>query len=159
MSASRTGSKNKLGLSNIVRKLNKLITKNPGAYFTGVSPMVLGGKLFVSVLANRFDGAAFEGFHTLGDFLFRGRLLMNEGVASFVVTGEKPRRRFAAQIAVNALLIDVKFARRVLGPLVGFVGHNWREQRVIGSTVKRAAFGINSLQKYGSRLVFGSCRF
>jgi membrane associated rhomboid family serine protease len=54
------------------------------------------------------------------------------------VAGEKPGSRFAAEIAINTLLIYVKLARSILGPFVRFVGHNFREQRVIGYTVKRS---------------------
>lgn len=93
--------------------------------------------LFFAVLTNRFDGAAFQGFHAKSGIFFGCRLFVDERVATLIMAGKKPRSRFTAKVAIDALLIDVKLARSILGPFVRFVGHNCREQRVITSTVKR----------------------
>jgi hypothetical protein len=44
-------------------------------------------------------------------------------MAAIIVSFEIGGSRFAAQIAVNALIIDVEFARYVLGVFVRRVGH------------------------------------
>jgi hypothetical protein len=78
----------------------------------------------VAVLADGLDRAAFEGFAAERDFFLRGRLLVDEGVAALVVAREEIGGGLAAEIAVDALLVDVELARDVMFPLVGFVGHN-----------------------------------
>src|SRR5437762_1635471 len=62
--------------------------------------------LFVAVAANGLDRTALEGLHALRDFLFGGRLFLDERIATFIVTREKRWRGFPAKIAVDALLID-----------------------------------------------------
>ena len=44
-------------------------------------------------------------------------------MAAVVVPGEVRRGRFAAQIAIDALVIDVKFADHIFGVTVGEIGH------------------------------------
>jgi hypothetical protein len=44
-------------------------------------------------------------------------------VAAIIIAFEIRRRSLAAQIAVDTLIIDVKFARYVLGVFVRCVGH------------------------------------
>jgi len=44
-------------------------------------------------------------------------------VAAIIIAFEIRRRSLAAQIAVDTLIIDVKFARYVLGVFVHCVGH------------------------------------
>src|ERR1019366_7903335 len=91
----------------------------------------------VAVVANGLDRAALEGLHAEGNLLLRGRLFVHERVASLVMAREKSRRGFAAKVAVDALLIDVKFAPDVFRPLVCFVGHGSPDQSVIKPPVKR----------------------
>jgi hypothetical protein len=93
--------------------------------------------LFVAVVADGLNRAAFERFHTERNFFLGGRLFVNEGIATLVMTGEKRRRRFAAQIAVDALLIYVKLTGNVAFPLVCFVGHGSWQQKGIDWGVKR----------------------
>src|SRR6185503_862286 len=78
-----------------------------------------------------------------------GRLLVNVGVAAFIVALKKRRRGLAAQVAINALLIDVKLARDVLRPLVRFVRHKACEQReeTQGLSSGHAARKIASLSR------------
>ena len=78
-----------------------------------------------AVVADRFDRATFHRFLAESFFLGRLRLLVNVGVSAVVVALEIGGRGFAAQIAVDALFIDVEFAGCVFGIFVGDVGHNF----------------------------------
>src|SRR5436309_9805230 len=72
------------------------------------------------------DGFNWTSFHRLlaEPFFFRGFwLLVNIGMAAVVVTFEIGWRGLTAQIAVDALIIDVEFARYVFGVLICHVGH------------------------------------
>ena len=93
-------------------------------------------RLVFAVFANRFDRAAFEGFHAQVDVFLRGRLLMDVGVAAVVVAREKVGRGFAAQVAVNALLVYVKLTGHVLGPFVSNISHNAQNYWIALSIVK-----------------------
>ncbi len=80
------------------------------------------GGLF-AVVADGLNRAAFKGFHAERDIVFGLRLLMDKGITTFVVTAEKRRRGFAAQVTIDALLIDVELTSGVLLPFVCFVSH------------------------------------
>ena len=83
-----------------------------------------------AVVANRFDRATLHRF-LAERFLLRGLwLLVNVGMTPVVVAFETGGGRFAAQIAVDALIIDVEFARYVLGVFVRGVGHVFPEGEV-----------------------------
>jgi hypothetical protein len=77
----------------------------------------------VSVIADRFDWAAFHRFFAETFFVGCLRLLVYVGVPAVIVPFEIGWSRFTAQIAVDALIIDVEFARYVLGVFVRCVGH------------------------------------
>jgi hypothetical protein len=77
----------------------------------------------VAVVANGFDRTALQRFHASRNILFRSRLLTHKRVTTLFGSGEESWRRLAAQIAVDALLVDVKFAGGVDFPLVCFIGH------------------------------------
>ena len=73
----------------------------------------------MAVIANGFDGAAFHSFLAqclLGRAL---RLFEHVGITPIVVAGEVLWGRFAAQIAVDALVIHVEFTRDILRISVG----------------------------------------
>ena len=76
-----------------------------------------------TVVADGFDRAAFFGFLAARFLLGIFGLLVNKRVTAVVTAFEIVRGGFAAQITVDALLIDVKLALDVLRPLVCFVGH------------------------------------
>ena len=76
------------------------------------------------VIANGLDRAAFLGFLAASFFLRRLRLLENIRIAAVFVAFEILRRGFAAQVAVNTLVIDVILARNILRILVSSVSHN-----------------------------------
>jgi len=84
----------------------------------------------VPVVADRFDGAAFHRFLAETFFVGRLRLLVNVGVAAIIIPFEIRGGRLAAQVAVDALIIDVEFARYVLGVFVRGVGHVFPEGEV-----------------------------
>jgi hypothetical protein len=78
-----------------------------------------------AVVANGFDRATFHRFFA-EHFLLRGLwLLVNVGMTPVVVALETGWCRFAAQIAVDALIIDVKCPRYVFGVFVYDVGHSF----------------------------------
>jgi hypothetical protein len=49
-------------------------------------------------------------------------------MAAVIVPFEIGRRGFATQIAIDALIIDVEFARYVLGVFVRGVGHGFSQK-------------------------------
>jgi hypothetical protein len=78
-----------------------------------------------AIVANRFDRATFHRFFA-ERFLLRGLwLLVNVGMTPVVVAFETGRCRFATQIAVDALIIDVECPRYVFGVFVCDVGHSF----------------------------------
>jgi hypothetical protein len=77
------------------------------------------------VAADRFDRTNFHRFFA-ELFFFRGdRLFINIGMAGVVIAFEIGRRGLAAQIAVDALIIDVEFARYVFGVFVRCISHGF----------------------------------
>src|SRR6266513_3530345 len=93
-------------------------------------PMGLGGHRpplqdLRSVIPDRFDRTAFHCFFA-ESFLFRLlRLLVDVGMAAVVVPLEIGRRGFTAQIAIDALIIDIEFARYVFSVFVRYIGHGF----------------------------------
>jgi hypothetical protein len=85
--------------------------------------LVLKNRAVLAVVADGFDGAAFHGFFAARFFVGRGRLLVNERIAAVVVALEIIRGGFAAQVAVNALVVHVVFARNVFGVFICCVCH------------------------------------
>jgi hypothetical protein len=84
-----------------------------------------------AVIANRFDRATFHRFFA-ERFLLRGLwLLVNVGMTPVVVAFETGRCRFATQIAVDALIIDVECPRYVFGVFVCDVGHSFYDKSEI----------------------------
>src|SRR5689334_884415 len=106
--------------------------KKPGARPGRMAREPRNARSAVAVVADGFDRAAFEGFHALGDFFFGGRLLMDERIATLVIAREEIRSSLAAQVAVDALLVDVEFPGGVRGPFVCFVRHRLSEEESYG---------------------------
>jgi hypothetical protein len=97
--------------------------KNPPASASG-----LGAKIELSpglggVVADGFHWAGFLGFLAAGFFVRGGRLLVNEGVTPVVIALEIVRRRFPAQVAINALVVHVVFAGNVFSVFICSVSH------------------------------------
>src|SRR6266576_6568051 len=78
-----------------------------------------------AVATNRLDWATFHRFLAERFFFRRLRLLVDVGMAAVVVALEIGRRSFTAQIAVDALIIDIEFAFYVFGVFVRGVGHSF----------------------------------
>lgn len=102
----------------------------------------VGQDLFVAVISNGLNRAAFEGFHAKAHFLFGRGLLVHKGITALVVAGKETRRCLTAKIAINALLIDVKFTAGVLRPFVCFVGHTQRVKERIGRPCQAASQSV-----------------
>src|SRR5437016_14578513 len=66
-----------------------------------------GGSILGAVATDRFDRATFHRLFTKTFFLGRFRLLVNVGVTAVVIALEIRRRSFPAQIAVDALFVDI----------------------------------------------------
>jgi hypothetical protein len=77
-----------------------------------------------AVVTDRFDRAAFHRFLAKTFFLGRLRLLVDVGVTTVVVALEIRGRGLPAQIAIDALLVDIKLPRGVFRIFVRDVGHN-----------------------------------
>jgi len=78
-----------------------------------------------AVIANRFDRATLHRFFA-ERFLVKGLwLLVNVGMTPVVVAFETGGCRFAAQIAVDALIIDIEWPRYGLGVFVCDVGQSF----------------------------------
>ena len=75
------------------------------------------------VVADRFNGAAFFGFFALGFFFGAAGLFVNVGVAAVVAAGEVVGRGFATEVAIDALIVDVKFSRDVVRIFVRDISH------------------------------------
>src|SRR6266446_7821642 len=78
-----------------------------------------------AIVANRFDRATFHRFFAERFLLRVLWLLVNVGMTPVVVAFETGRCRFATQIAVDALIIDVECPRYVFGVFVCDVGHSF----------------------------------
>ena len=61
------------------------------------------------VVSDGFDRAAFHGLDALGLLLGIFRLLVNVRVAPVVAAGEIGGSRLAAEVAIDALVIDIEF--------------------------------------------------
>ena len=76
-----------------------------------------------AVVADGLDRAAFFGFLAAG-FFFRGfRLLEDIRIPAVLVPFEIIGRRFAAEIAIDALIIHVILARGVFRIFVCYISH------------------------------------
>jgi hypothetical protein len=67
-----------------------------------------------TVVADRLDRAALSCLFGEGNFFGGDRLALHEGESGLVVTPENDRGRFAAEVAIDALGIDVPAAGNVL---------------------------------------------
>jgi hypothetical protein len=78
-----------------------------------------------AIVTDGFHGATFHRFFAEPFFFRRFRLLVNVGMAAIIVALEIGRSRFAAQIAIDALIIDIEFASYVSRVLVCGIGHSF----------------------------------
>jgi hypothetical protein len=76
-----------------------------------------------AIVADGFDRTSFHGFLAKRLLLRGGRLLKHIGVAAVVAAREISGCGFPAQVAVNALVIDVKLSGHVFRVFTRNVGH------------------------------------
>ncbi len=74
-------------------------------------------------IADRFDRTSFHGFLALSFFFGSFRLLFHVAVAAIFPASKIVGSGLAAQVAINALVIDKKLAGDVLFVAIGDVGH------------------------------------
>src|ERR1700677_643079 len=89
------------------------ISKDPHSRGMKVFKVVPPWKRLYAVAADRLDRAAFHGFFAEVFFIGAFWLLEDVGVASVVVSCEICGRGFAAEVAVDALVVHVKFSSHV----------------------------------------------
>jgi hypothetical protein len=77
----------------------------------------------LAIAANGLDRAAGEGFFAEILFLVGFGLLVNVGVTAVVIALEVGGRGLAAEVTINALVVNVVGSRCVMGILVSGVGH------------------------------------
>jgi hypothetical protein len=97
----------------------------------------------VPVVADGLDRTAFHRFSAKSFFLRRLRLLVNVRMTAVIVPFKIGGRSFAAQIAVDALIVHVEFAGYVLGVFVCGIGHGFSlksEEETLG---RNAPYAIN----------------
>jgi hypothetical protein len=97
----------------------------------------------VRIIADRFDRTAFHCFFAESFFFWRLRLFIDVGMAAVIVSFEIGRRGFAAQIAVDALIIYVEFARYVFGVFVCGIGHGFFLKSEGETLGRNAPYAIN----------------
>jgi hypothetical protein len=78
-----------------------------------------------AVVANGLDRTAFHRFFAKSFFVWCLRLFIDVGMAAVIVPLEIGRRGFAAQIAIDTLIIDIEFARYIFGVFVRDIGHGF----------------------------------
>ena len=77
-----------------------------------------------AIVADGFHRTSFHGLLTQGFFLLVLRLFVEKGVAAIIVPGEILRRRFAAEVTINALGVAVVFACCVVFIFIFFSRHD-----------------------------------
>src|SRR5438045_1533624 len=92
-----------------------------------------------AVVPDCFDRTTFHRLFTKAFFLRRLRLFVNVRMTAVVVALEIRGRSFAAQIAVDALFVDIEFAGSIFGIFVGGVGHKFSPLREWEVSWKRAS--------------------
>jgi hypothetical protein len=104
-----------------------------------------------AVIANRFDRATIHCFFA-ERFLLRGLwLLINVAITPVVVAFETGGGRFAAQIAVDALIIDVECSRCVFSVFVCDVRHSFYGKSEVSTLARNALGAIESKREQNRR--------
>ena len=79
----------------------------------------------LAVATDGFDRAAFHGFFAERFFFWTLRLLVNVRMAAVVVPFKIRRRSLAAEVAVDALIVDVKLSFDIFGVFVSDISHSF----------------------------------
>jgi len=88
-----------------------------------------GAQDLAAVVADGFHRAAFHGFLAKLFLIRRFGLLVDVRVAAIIVAAKVARSGFAAEIAVDTLIIDIEFARKVFGIAVCDVCHKFISEK------------------------------
>ena len=78
----------------------------------------------LAIITNGLDGAALHSLGAGGNLLVCHRLLFDKGQAFVVIAGEEVGSRFAAEITVDAVAINVELARNILFCFFVDIGHS-----------------------------------
>jgi hypothetical protein len=105
--------------------------KKPSRIGEGFQNFVGDGRLFRAVAADGFHRTAFHRFFAKRGFGVVLGLFIDVAVAAVVIAGEVGGCRLAAQIAVDALIIDEKGACDVLGIFISDFGHSQLDSLVL----------------------------
>jgi hypothetical protein len=109
------------------------------------------GRIAISgaVVADGFDRATFHGFLAQLFLFGRTRLLIDVGIAAVIISAEIAGGGFAAEIAVDALVIDIIFAGNIFGIAVCDISHNFFRSINIYGTATGAMFFLLFLRRRG----------
>ena len=77
----------------------------------------------LAVVADGLHGAAFHGLGAESHFIIGHRLLTNEGKPLVVVAGKEIRGGLAAEVAVDAIAVNIELAGNILFSLIVDIGH------------------------------------
>ena len=69
-------------------------------------------------------------------------MLVNVGVAAIIIAAKITGSGFAAEIAVDTLVIDIVLARKVFGIAVSDVSHNLRDIKHIPLNMRCNSFSV-----------------
>ncbi len=86
-------------------------------------PEIEWGRALLAVITDGLNRAAFHGFRAGGDFFVRLRLAADVGHALVIIAGEEVRSGFTAQIAVDAVAVNIELARDILFGFIVDIGH------------------------------------
>lgn len=102
--------------------------------------MPLARRALFAIATNGLHRAAGEGVFAEAALFVRFRLLVEVGVATVIIALEVGGRCLAAEVAVNALVIDIVRAGNVLGVFVCSVCHGIWEVRGGNTSSRPRAF-------------------
>jgi hypothetical protein len=86
-----------------------------------------------AIVADCFHRASLLGFLAKRFLLGSGGLLENVGIPAVVVASKVRGRGFAAQVAINALIVHVIFSGRILGVSVCNISHTIKSRMIYGA--------------------------
>ena len=111
--------------SPVGRRIARVLLVRPFAALVWQAVHLVRSHSAFAIIADGFDRASFHGFLAKRFFLLGARLLKHIGVAAVVAAREISRCGFPAQVAVNALVIDVKLSGHVFRVFIRNVGHRF----------------------------------
>ena len=100
------------------RHWKKRAARKPGCPIEEIIP----GSL-LAVVADSLHGAAFHGLGAESNLIIGHGLLANEGKTLVIVAGEEIRGGLAAEVAVDAVAVNIELAGNILFSLIVDIGH------------------------------------